>query len=49
MAQHYPTEPDFNAVTDEDAAASAHRRTIIAYLGVTASLAALLAILLLNM
>lgn len=49
MAQHYPTEPNVNAVTDEDAEAAAHRRKILAYLGVTASLVALLVILLLNM
>ncbi|AZZ81076.1 hypothetical protein C5O27_08385 [Gordonia alkanivorans] len=49
MGQHQPIEPDFNAMTDEDAAAAAHRRQIITYLGVIASLAALLVILLINM
>ncbi|MEO9327909.1 hypothetical protein [Gordonia aurantiaca] len=49
MGQHQPIQPDFNAVTDEDAAAAAQRRQILTYLGVTASLVALLVILLLNM
>lgn len=49
MGQHHPIEPDFNAATDEKLAAAAHRRQIITYLGVIASLAALLVILLLNM
>ncbi len=49
MGQNQPIEPDFNAMTDEDAAAAAHRRQIITYLGVIASLTALLVILLINM
>ncbi|MCH5644955.1 MULTISPECIES: hypothetical protein [unclassified Gordonia (in: high G+C Gram-positive bacteria)] len=49
MGLHYPTEPDFNAVSEHDAEAAAHRRQIMTYLGVTASLVALLVILLLSM
>ncbi|KAF0969271.1 MULTISPECIES: hypothetical protein [Gordonia] len=49
MGQNQPIEPDFNAMTDEAAAAAAHRRQIFTYLGVIASLTALLVILLINM
>lgn len=49
MGLHYPAEPDFNAVDDDDAAKSSHRRQLITYTGVILSLVALLVILYLNM
>ncbi|WP_169331479.1 hypothetical protein [Gordonia soli] len=49
MGVHYPAEPDFNAVPDDEPSPAARRRQFIVYAGVTLSLLALLVILILNM
>ncbi|WP_169315777.1 hypothetical protein [Gordonia otitidis] len=49
MGVHYPAEPDFNAVPDDEAERHFGRRQLFVYVGVTLSLLALLIILLLNM